>query len=261
MNASHYELWNICRKFVGDACAGRDASHGLAHMETVTRQAVLIFMMNHAATESAAFVARNLSRVIVVAMLHDVNDHKYDDAIGTLANKVKVFLESIASKLVIEAGETEGCGTEASVVETVMQCTDAISYSKEVKRGMRWFEKTLPSAAWVVIRDSVSDSDKLEAIGYSGLLRCYEFATHLLKSKGSWEAALKEHGVENIGKALLYPHVVEHSDEKLLRLKDLFINTAAGRHLAAPLHEEMVVGLQQWAKDGPPALSAVGIEA
>ncbi|CUI15300.1 Hypothetical protein, putative [Bodo saltans] len=258
MNANHYDLWNICRTFF---CAGRDASHGLAHMETVTRQAVLIFMMNHGATESAEFIARNLSRVIVVAMLHDVNDHKYDDEVGTLAKKVKTFLESIASKLVIVDGEAEGCATEAGVVETVMQCTDAISYSKEVKRGMRWFEKTLPSAAWVVVRDSVSDSDKLEAIGYSGLLRCYEFATHLLKGKGKWEAALQEHGIDNIGKALLYPHVVEHSDEKLLRLKDHFVNTVAGKHLALPLHEEMVVGLKQWEMNGPPALSAVGIHA
>lgn len=261
MNAEHYKLWNTCRSFVKVACEGRDASHGLAHMETVTRQAVLIFLMNHTG-ETAEYLSRNLSRVIVVAMLHDVNDHKYDDEQKTLAKRVENFLFSIAQELLITGcSDTEGCGSDEDVVRTVMQCTDAISYSKENKRGMRWFEEKLPSPAWVVVRDSVSDSDKLEAIGYSGLLRCYEFATHLLKSQGKWEASLEAHGVDRIGALLLLPHVLEHSDEKLLRLKDAYIVTPAGKHLASPLHDEMVAGLKQWEINGPPALSSLGIMA
>jgi len=251
MESAHYKLWDCCRTFVGDVCKDRDATHGLAHMETVTRQAVLIFLMSHATAKTHEELRAGLLRVVLVGMLHDVNDHKYDKD-GRLEATVAAFVESVADRLEVAASELAGT---AEVVNAVLTTMSAISYSKENKRGMRWFESELPNRLWVDVRDAVSDADKLEAIGFFGLVRCYEYGQHVLKDGGKWDALLEEHGLDGLRNVLL-DHVVEHADEKLLRLKDTYIVTPAGKFLAEPLHQEMVDGLALWQREGAPSIAS-----
>lgn len=254
MLQEHYDLWSECRSFVGAVCADRDASHGLEHMEIVTERSILIYLMsNPSSTPNELDEQRSaLLRVIAVGMLHDVNDHKYDKD-GSLGRRVEEFVLKIASRLRISESPSM---TPEEITVNIMNTTSAISYSKENKNGMRWFESKLPSAVWVRVRDAVSDADKMEAIGISGLLRCYEYQMHVMKSSNVWDAAVEKHG-SSVGREVLLPHVVEHADEKLLRLKDSYIVTTAGKFLAAPLHDEMVKGLADWVANGPPSVPGV----
>jgi uncharacterized protein len=187
-------------EFVGEVCKGRDPSHGLEHMQKVRDNALLICRM------MGVTDAQTISDVGLVALLHDVADHKYDkDGSLGLNEKIRMFL------------------TEHSIDPApVLSCINAISFSKEQRNGMRWFEKEL-DAYWVQVRDIVSDADKLEAIGLVGVRRCLEYAV----SQG--------HRGSDVTK-----HLLTHMREKLLLIRDHYIVTDAGKLLAAPLHEEMM---------------------
>jgi hypothetical protein len=245
-----FDLWAACQAFVGDVCRGRDASHGLGHMQTVTEKALLVYQLNQKAISSS-----QLARVILVGMLHDVNDHKYDKD-GTLGAAVEEFVQKIVSAGGF--GDTLGTTDLRDAASRVMLTISAISYSKEKKKGMRWFEREL-SEEWVLVRDAVSDADKLEAIGASGLQRSFEYNACLLRESGALEALLAQHqGDEEAVRRVIALDVEQHADEKLLRLKDEFIVTRAGKFLAQPRHDEMVQELAAWARRGPPPLPPHG---
>ncbi|RNF09754.1 HD superfamily hydrolase [Trypanosoma conorhini] len=237
METGHFQLWARCQRFVGDVCAGRDATHGLAHMERVTENALLILHMERG---PAARSALALSRVILVAMLHDVADHKYDAA-NALLRQVREFLEA-EKGVIVDEGKN---GAEA--LNHALTAVEAVSFSKEKKHGMRWFEAKLPPD-WVFVRDVVSDADKLEAIGEEGLRRCLMYTRcTLMAREGSqvWDAALRRHCLEA---------VKEHFAEKLSRLSTEFIVTPAGKFLAAPRHAAMEQALKAWEQQGLPSV-------
>lgn len=295
MDPLHYEVWERCTAFVGRVCADRDASHGLAHMRKVTEQAVLLYLMSTSSATTRAEQAGMLYRIILVAMLHDVADHKYDTD-GTLFQQVEAFVEVEAAALLgrVAEGKTEEffcplpCrATSPDGVEQVKQLVltalDAISYSKEHKRGMRWFVPALmrgsevcPSmrdahaqaCSWVAVRDFVSDADKLEAIGEEGLLRCYEYTCERVRAaavgatnKGGTSTATTMQGAaaaarieREAGRALL-KDVVEHFHEKLKRLLPEFIVTHPGKFLGTPRSAEMATLLAEWEAHGPPPVT------
>jgi hypothetical protein len=255
------QLWASCQAFVGDVCRDRDASHGLAHMQTVTEKALLLCSLNnlvvyHPQAEGEAPSPRPpaqqlLARVTLIGMLHDVNDHKYDKD-GSLGQAVLAFVrETVAPAnfgdlLGLTALDTEGAAS------LVMLTISAISYSKEKKNGMRWFEQALPRE-WVVVRDAVSDADKLEAIGGSGLLRSFEYNACMLHESGELAKMMATHD-ELATRRAIAKDVEEHADDKLLRLKDEYIVTEAGKFLAQQRHDEMIETLADWAVRGPPPL-------
>ncbi|CAC9530168.1 conserved hypothetical protein [Leishmania infantum JPCM5] len=293
MEALHYELWDRCTSFVASACAGRDASHGLGHMRKVTEQAILLYLMDTSATVAPAEKAGMLYRIILVGMLHDVADHKYDVA-GALLHRVKSFAAAEAAALVAHAestdprlfcvplpranaGETEGSAQQVvqQVAQLLLTSLDAISYSKEVKRGMRWFvpalsegvEAATKSSSWVAVRDYVSDADKLESIGEDGLLRCYEYTCVQYRASALAQLALKTPrpsaetaapqgtAVERQLEAVLLREVVAHFHEKLKRLLPVFIVTSSGKHLGIPRAAEMAALLEEWQHYGPPPVT------
>ena len=102
------------------------------------------------------------------------------------------------------------------------------------------------------MRDVVSDADKLEAIGASGLQRCFDYNIAAQQESGAW-SKLMECG-ERRAAETVFTDVVQHCDEKLLLLARDFIATTAGKFLAAPRHNELVETLEKWKRDGPPQL-------
>lgn len=307
MEPLHYKLWDRCTALVARACAGRDASHGLAHMRKVTEQAVLLYLMGTNATTTPAVRAGMLYRAILVGMLHDVADHKYDHD-GTLFAQVEAFVEAEAATLfelihdakhhasfyvplacrVSEGGAAVQDGA-AEVKRLLLTSLDAISYSKENKRGMRWFVPALSCEApdttsppgpvapsdvlastgsWVAVRDYVSDADKLEAIGEEGLLRCYEYTCERYRDAARKTAkAAADHNVGNDTSAaaatrlerhveqLMLADVVGHFHEKLKRLLPEFIVTPTGKYLGSPRAAEMAALLKEWEAHGPPPVT------
>jgi hypothetical protein len=97
-----------------------------------------------------------LRGITITAWLHDVNDHKYNDTL-LMKNKMKQFINN---DLLLDNTETN----------LILNIIDRISYSKENKirqsNGMLDWYKVLGNKG-CIIRDIVSDADKLEAIGMS----------------------------------------------------------------------------------------------
>lgn len=192
-------MYDTTTAFVRHACAGRDPSHGLEHMVRVCHNALKILD-----EENTMGTGRRPARadVMLVALLHDVADHKYDED-GTLEHHVLAFLKT----------------QRPDEVDNIMNAITAISFSKEKKKGKGWYTATL-NEYWCAVRDIVSDADKLEAIGVIGIERCQEYGAAL------GDASIK--------------HVLHHMLDKLLILKDEYIKTGTGKKMAEPLHNDMV---------------------
>jgi phage tail protein X len=295
MDPLHYKVWDRCATFVARVCAGRDASHGLAHMRKVTEQAVLLCFMDMPASTTNAERAGMLYRILLVGMLHDVADHKYDHD-GTLFQQVDAFVEAEAATLLSHLADAQQTDLHiplpcrasdgdavARVKQLLLTSLEAISYSKENKRGKRWFvpllscteeEKENPSSStssaapcsWVAVRDYVSDADKLEAIGAEGLLRCYEYTCERYRSAATsvsrttavpiiFRDAAEVSRLERHVEQEMLADVVVHFHEKLKRLLPEFIVTATGKYLGTPRDEEMTALLAEWQARGPPPVT------
>ena len=149
---------------------------------------------------SSTYVKLDKDIIMFAAMLHDVCDHKYPDSISLV--ELKRF---ISSKL--------GNGK----ANTIMEIIDNISYSKEVRGDRKDVHHPY--------LDIISDADKLEAIGRQGIYRCYAYS----KTKNP---NLDEDSIKTLVKI--------HCREKLLKLKDEYIRTTAGKAMAIPLHEDVI---------------------
>ncbi|KAH9578407.1 hypothetical protein LSM04_006836 [Trypanosoma melophagium] len=258
METKHYELWTRCRTFVTEMCADRDASHSLPHMEKVTENALLLLHMQYGASVN---ISELIPRVILVAMLHDVADHKYDST-NVLQQRVRQFVGEEATGILPSLSSTttnssSGVMTAEEVQQYALTAIEAISFSKEKSRGRRWFETLLP-VEWLIVRDVVSDADKLEAIGEGGLRRCLMYTKNAMLEK-------ERRGRTKEDTPLLKPQEEEeqrclqnvkiHFEEKLALLSTEYIVTTAGKFLAAPKHMEMVKELQKWELHGLPSLA------
>ena len=117
-----------------------------------------------------------------------------------------------------------------------MKIIDYVSYSKEKKaidnNTPIDFSKELGYLN-ATVRDIVSDADKCEAIGQLGLYRCIEYTQHVYKQKNQTDMPYD----------CLKSDVINHSNDKLLRLKDGFIRTKTGKIMAEKLHDEFVAEL------------------
>jgi len=213
-------LWDSLSEFVKTTCEGRDESHGYEHMRTVAKNSLIIY--NPYRKDESDIC----DDIIVVAWLHDIGDHKYDSTIET-RNKMITFLDSIYHN--------------KEKVEWILQIIEYISFSKEKKLRISNSEmnEKLEPLVWynklgdrgVLIRNIVSDADKLEALGEIGLKRCIEFTRH--KNP-------------NFSDEQIYKAVKEHADEKLLILvKDRYIRTPIGIYLAKKLEQDLKNGLDK----------------
>jgi len=206
-------LWNLLSKTVQQLCHGRDPSHGHQHMELVAKSSLEILDKLPQKNDP------NIRRlVIITAWLHDVADHKYD-VDGKLREKIQIFISSIVPSV-----------EESQLVVNII---DRISFTKEDKciktnQPLDW--KNVLGITGCIVRDIVSDADKLEAIGLVGAHRCVEYQCEYFMKKN-----IEKPTVEYIiGK------VIEHANEKLFKLSTEFIRTDIGKVLAKEKHNELV---------------------
>lgn len=207
MNETLLLRWTLLSDFVEKICEGRDQSHGHYHMKTVATTAKSITDNDYALNPNYLTI---LMDAITVAWLHDVSDHKYDHD-GTLDQQLNEFgFKNIPN------------------FDEINKIIKLISYSSENKAiiaGSPIDYESVLGTHYALVRNIVSDADKLEAIGAIGIERCVEYTRHINPS---------------ISNDDLYRAVHIHANEKLLRLKDEFIRTSTGKQLAIPLHLEMV---------------------
>jgi uncharacterized protein len=191
-------LDEFVKKLTGDY----DESHNYDHHAKVNENCLLIMK---AYGNELSDIDKKI--IYYAAMLHDVVDHKYPNAEGK-----KILLEDFLKRSQLDE----------EMVRAILFVINNISYSKEVKNGYPNF----PSNEFTgfnlqLIRDIVSDADKLEAIGQVGIDRCFCYTR-------ASNSDLDENQIKQ--------KVVEHSIEKLLRLKDSFIRTPKGKELAEAPH-------------------------
>lgn len=177
-----------------------DPSHGIEHAEKVYNNAMEI-------AKGSSSTTIDMNTLITVAILHDVCDHKYKDK-SISKEDLRQFIASLASTYQLDT-------------ETIMLIIDNISWSKQNKSG--YVEPELSPSNQQILA-IIRDADRLEAIGAIGIERCIEYtkAFH-----------------PNLEDRALIDHVLQHCDEKLLKIID-GITTEKGQSLAKPLHQEIV---------------------
>ena len=168
------QLTNFCAA----ATADRAPSHGVDHMTKVRVNAESIFDALAAAGEHTQMMNSQMRRMVsAAAQFHDIADHKY------VADPASMGVEEELRKHFSDKASA-----------SLMKVIDAVSYSKEKKLRAASGKPEEPvsfvdtlGAAGSLLRDIVSDADKLEAIGSIGVQRCLQYTK---------ESALKEKGTE-----------------------------------------------------------------
>ena len=201
--------WNLLSDFVQKTCAGRDESHGHAHMQAVATTARYLVQVDF--TDRRHYHHLILD-AITAAWLHDIADHKYAHD-GTLQQTLDDFGYKHISNY-----------------EHIKKVIKYVSYSSENKAilaGTPLDYDTLLMPYYALVRHIVSDADKLEAIGQIGITRALEYTRDANPTYTEQQVVAD---------------VCKHANEKLLRLATEFIRTPTARALAQQRHQEMA----QW---------------
>jgi uncharacterized protein len=190
---------NTIIDFVRRVSLSRDMSHDFTHCMNVAN-------LTEKIAKSEKISDYLLQKAIVVAWLHDVIDHKYPNGGELLVEMIHILSKLYSSK----------------EQDDILQIIEYVSYSKEKKIGYDNFN-LFPSS--LLIRNIVSDADKLEALGKIGVERCLTYTTSCNP---------------NISYYLLMKNYLNHCYEKLFILKDKFIRTKEGKRLGEIAHQEFM---------------------
>ena len=191
----------------------RDWSHGIEHSKEVLKNALYIWdndginLLDTNKINPLYFTNIPIKSLVgIVALLHDVCDHKYKN---DYEEQQLNFLHGILSE---------------NDVIIVCNAIDNISFSKEQKGIL----STSLTPIEQVIRNVVSDADKLEALGDIGIERCttYKKEVNINQKQGLSDLQLKK-------------KATSHMQNKLSKLYPDFFRTITGRLLACERHQIM----------------------
>jgi HD superfamily phosphodiesterase len=205
----HTKRWNLLSDFVQKTCAGRDESHGHAHMQAVATTARYLVQVDFTNRRQYSHLILDTT---TAAWLHDIADHKYDHD-GTLQQTLDDFGYKHISNY-----------------QDLKQVIKYVSYTSEnnaILAGTPLDYDSLLTPYYALVRHIVSDADKLEAIGQIGITRALEY------TRDANPAYTEQQVIADVCK---------HANEKLLRLATEFIRTPTARALAQQRHQEMA----QW---------------
>ena len=200
-------LWNLLSDFVKQTCAGRDESHGHAHMQAVAETCIRLVNQDFHDRRHHHHLKVD---AMTAAWLHDIADHKYDKD-GTLEQRLDEFGNKHLSNYA-----------------NIKQVIKHVSYSSENKAilaGTPLDYDTLLTPYYALVRHIVSDADKLEAIGKIGITRALTY------TRDANPTYTHEQVIADVRK---------HAQEKLLRLATEFIRTPTAQKIANQRHVEMV---------------------
>jgi HD superfamily phosphodiesterase len=203
MSAISINLTNLTKKMY----KGRDISHGLNHVLKVRDNAMLI------SKELNINDSYELIKIEAASLFHDLWDHKYIniDSIDYKIIKDKFYSE--LKKLMLSDQEIKD-------IEIII---NNISLSREIE--LRNNDSLLSLKHLQQMRDIVSDADKLEMLGISGIERIVEY--EIYKNPNTKSDKLKE-----IVKTIYENKIIKLLDEN-------YIKTRPGIEMAKPLMEEM----------------------
>jgi uncharacterized protein len=207
----HIEL---IRQHVKLKFAYEGTGHDWHHIERVTQNALRI----------AKAEGGNLELVELAALLHDIDDHKFNGGdLEVGARTARKLLSTL--------------GVDETVIEQVTHIIATLSY-----KGAH--VHSVPSSLEGKI---VQDADRLDAIGAIGIARAFAYGGS--KNRPIYDPEqqpeLHETAQAYISSAT---HTINHFYEKLLLLKDK-MNTETGKRLAAERHAYMENFLAQFYRE------------
>eukprot|EP00388_Colpodella_angusta_P000605 GDKJ01002131.1.p1 GENE.GDKJ01002131.1~~GDKJ01002131.1.p1 ORF type:complete len:277 (-),score=57.93 GDKJ01002131.1:59-766(-) len=190
-----------------------DESHDFDHVLRVVALSIHIF---NGECPSIKPELRQQCYIIVLyaSLLHDVVDHKYSDSADA-----QVFSKLLAN-------------LDPKVVKIIEDIIAGVSYSKEVKNGLKHLEEYESELPFFLMRNIVSDADKIDAIGDIGIRRCGIYTLNKILPNGA------DYNTPEVEKVVL-KRIVDHCDEKLLVLHENFIRTGTGKAFARHLHKDV----------------------
>ena len=141
---------------IKDFYKNRDKSHDWEHVMSVKNNSFMLMKFNN-------FNEEQINIVTIAALGHDIWDHKYlesEDEINELKSKFEQLLLKHNYK--------------KSTIVSVIDIIDNISFSKEY--SLRKNNKKINlSDDILLLRNIVSDADKLESIGKKGICRMIDY--------------------------------------------------------------------------------------
>ena len=163
--------------WVADYVKDRDPSHGMAHFMRVRGIAL---DLAKGMVRPSCLLHTDL-HLELVALAHDVRDHKY---VTPGASMDEAYTAMLANMML--------CGLSEEEARAVILAAENISWSLE-KAGLRQDEELARSGArWA--RDVVSDADKIDALGVTGLERTVQFEMEAFAkcdSEAAWNERLR----------------------------------------------------------------------
>ena len=186
------------KEYVEELLCNDKSGHGMEHINRVLKMS-----LDFAEKEKA-----NKDVVSLIALLHDVDDHKLfgKENAENLTNARKILNE---------------CNIEESIQEQVINALDSIGYSKRLKGKC-------PTSLEGKI---VSDADMCDALGVTGILRTYAYNIkhdNPFFDRNSFpilDMNAEEYSNKTVSTS------VNHIFEKILKLKGLML-TDSGKDLA-----------------------------
>lgn len=206
--------------FLKNICQGRDSSHGYKHGVQVMWWTLWIYFRNLLRGEMVINFSI-LKLLCVVGLLHDVDDAKYDKD-GTLKMRLENYLEN-------EFGKKEK--------KIIINIIHRISHSKEIDMRKNcngcvdWID--VLGIEGIVVRNCVSDADKLDSLGKNGHERSKKFNSNKLKN-GEGENKLYEY--------------VDWIIENKLKSLDQYFYTSYGKELSVGKIKELLLVHSEWKK-------------
>ena len=187
---------------------GRDISHGFNHVYKVHSNALDIVDKLNIQDKNT------IVKIEAAALFHDLWDHKYVCHKSSKFQKIKDSFNRELRNMYLSEHDIKD-------IEIVI---NNISLSREI-RYKEEFKVDLDLKHLQLIRDVVSDADKLEMLGTTGINRIIQYQMHKYPETKSIE-------LKGIVKKVY--------DEKISKLlREEYIKTEPGREMAEPLMEEM----------------------
>jgi len=158
--------------------------------------------------------------VELAALLHDLDDWKFNEAEDETPHRAKAWMES--------------CGIDSQIIGKICEIIMHISYKgAQVENKMKSLEGFI-----------VQDADRLDAIGAIGIGRAFAYGGYKNRPMYDPEALNQMHAsfeeYKNSKSA-----TINHFYEKLLLLKNM-MNTATAKQIAEQRHEVMLRFLDQF---------------
>ena len=188
------------------------SGHDWWHIYRVWKNAITI--CEHDAKQADPFIVQ------LAALLHDLDDWKFNEGDDETPHRAKVWMES--------------CEVDSQIIEKVCEIIMSISYKgANVENKMKSIEGLI-----------VQDADRLDAIGAIGIGRAFAYGGYKNRPMYDPESSNRMHTsfeeYKNSKSA-----TINHFYEKLLLLKDM-MNTSTAKQIAEQRHEVMLRFLNQF---------------